>query len=308
MAPNKQEKTEALYQYLLATRILIVKSPQFLYFYIKISNMEKTKSELLAKAIRIDALKMVQRAHAQHIAAVFSIADIVAVLYSEILKINPKNPNADSHDYFILSKGHAGAAIYSVLAEKGFFPKQELETYGQPGTLLSEHVSSHGVPGIEWSTGSLGHGPSVGCGIAHAVKLDKKTNRVFVLIGDGESEEGSVWEAAAYANHFKLDNLTIIVDQNNQQALGDTEAIMSTASTLSQKWKAFGFETIEVNGHDHPQLINAFNQGTNGKPKCIIAHTIKGKGVSFMENNILWHYHDPQGELFEQALSELEKA
>lgn len=267
--------------------------------------MDIVSSHALSKKVRLDVLDMVYKAKAAHIGAAFSIADIVSVLYSSVLTINPKNPNDPNRDYFLLSKGHAGASVYSVLAELGFFPKSVLDTYEQNESLLSGHVSSFGVSGVEFSTGSLGHGPSIACGIAHALLMDKKPNRVFVLIGDGENEEGSVWEAASYANHFHLSNLTIIVDNNRMQAMGFSEEIMNQSSTIENKWKAFGFDVLSVDGHDHQALYDAFNKETTDKPKCVICNTVKGKGVDFFENNLKWHYSHPSEEEYKLAKAEL---
>jgi transketolase len=265
-------------------------------------------SIFLSKKVRIDVLEMINKANAQHIGPAFSIVDILTVLYSGILKFDPSNPKAKARDIFILSKGHAGAAIYATLAECGFFPVSWLEHYEENGGLLSGHVSSHGVPGVELSTGALGHGLSVGCGIAYGFKCDKKKNRVFVLIGDGENEEGSVWEAATFASRFHLDNLTVIVDRNRFQAMGKVDDIMACDSGLEKKWADFGFDTQTVNGHDHVALEAAFSKRVPGKPHAIIADTIKGKGVSFMENDLKWHYTSPKGEEYEKAKLELEEA
>ena len=264
-------------------------------------------SRELSKAIRLDVLKMVFQAKAAHLGSAFSVADILAVLYEKVLFATPKDPTNPNRDYFILSKGHAGAALYSALAEKGFFPKSWLDDYEKDGSLLSGHVSSHGVPGVELSTGSLGHGPSFGAGIAHALTLDGKANRVFVLVGDGETEEGSVWEAAAYASHFCLDRFTLIVDCNRMQALGDSKSIMSiTPRVLCSRFEAFGFSAVLVDGHDHDALERAFAHPHDKKPLCIIANTVKGKGVSFFENNLKFHYSAPNQTEYELALAELE--
>lgn len=262
-------------------------------------------SEELALRIRLHGLEMTHLSHSSHIAAVLSIADIIAVLYNEIMTIFPNNPKNDSRDRFVLSKGHAGAAVYAALAETGFFDVDELKTHSSDGSNLSGHVSHINVPGVELSTGSLGHGISVAAGMAMAAKLDNKKHRIFVLLGDGECNEGSVWEAALFANHFRLSNLTVIIDHNNMQGLGFCEDTLELIN-LANKWSAFGWSVAEVNGHNHAEMIEVFNRPVSDKPTCIVANTVKGKGVSFMENNILWHYRDPQGEFYEKALAELE--
>ncbi|MBP1629344.1 MAG: transketolase, beta subunit [Bacteroidetes bacterium] len=267
-------------------------------------NNEFMGSLELAKRIRIHAIEMTNRGNSSHIASVLSIADILAVLYNDAVNIDPNNPNDPLRDRVILSKGHAGAGIYAVLAEKGFIPKEELLTHSQNGSRLSAHVSHKNVPGVELSTGSLGHGLSVGVGMALAAKLDNKPYMVYVIVGDGECDEGSVWEAIMFANHFKLDNLCLIVDHNKMQSLTwceDTIAI----DPLAQKISAFGWDVFDIDGHNHRELHESICLERNNKPKCVIANTIKGKGVSFMENNIVWHYRSPQGEDYTNALNEL---
>ncbi|MDR2975902.1 MAG: transketolase [Streptococcaceae bacterium] len=261
-------------------------------------------SKVLAKRVRIDCLKMISRAHASHIASAFSLTDLLAVLYSDVLKYDINNPDWTDRDIFILSKGHAGAAVYATLAEVGFFSTKELENYYQNGSKFSGHVSHKGVPGVEVSTGSLGHGIGLAVGMALARKIDKSSSQVYVIVGDGECDEGSVWEAALFGHQFALDNLTVIVDRNHFQAMGRTEEIMSLVS-LTEKWKSFGWDTVEIDGNDHEQIKSAL-QRKSEKPQCIVANTIKGKGVSFMENNLLWHYRDPQDNYFDDALAELE--
>jgi transketolase len=264
-------------------------------------------SEQLAWKIRRHAVEMSHISKSSHIGSVLSVADIIAVLYNDIAQFDPKNPHCDARDRIILSKGHAGAAIYAALAEKSFFETSELATHYADGSRLSGHVSHKGVPGIEFSTGSLGHGLSVATGMAYAAKVDNKQHHVFVICGDGECEEGSVWEAALVAYHNKLDHLIAVVDNNRMQSLGFCDDIISL-SPLSDKWKAFGWNTICINGHDHNQLRKAFQAALqcNDVPSVIIAETIKGKGISFMENDILWHYRFPHdGGEYENALLEL---
>ncbi len=263
-------------------------------------------SENLAKSIRIHALKMTNSGNSSHIASVLSIADILSVLYGTILKIRPDQPDWDKRDRFILSKGHAGAGVYAALAETGFFPINTLKQHYQNGSSLSGHVSHKGVPGVELSTGSLGHGLGVACGIAFAAKLDKDEFRVFNLMSDGECDEGSNWEAALFASHHKLSNICNIVDYNKIQSLDSVESTLAL-EPFKDKWESFGWNTLEIDGHNHNDLFSALTS-FHEKPTCVIANTIKGKGVSFMENSILWHYRSPQGDEYESALSELEDA
>lgn len=262
-------------------------------------------SEQLAWRIRRHGIEMTHLSRGSHIGAVLSTADIIAVLYNDIMTIFPDDPKNDKRDRFILSKGHAGAAAYAALAEKGFFDIKELESHYTDGGRLSGHVSHKNVPGVELSTGSLGHGICVGAGMALAAKRDNKKHMVFVVVGDGECNEGSVWEAALFANHYRLSNLTVIVDHNKMQSLDFCEKTIELID-LGAKWRAFGWNVTEVDGHDHQQLRDVLSQKHNEKPTCIIAHTIKGKGVSFMENEVLWHYRDPQGDAYTNAIKELE--
>jgi transketolase len=261
----------------------------------------------LARRVRIHCLKMTSTGGGSHIGSTFSCADILSVLYSGVLRVDPSNPHAPSRDRFILSKGHAGGALYAVLAERGFFPVERLKTHYKDGSDLCGHVSHKGIPGVEISTGSLGHGLSIAAGMAFAARLDQLPHRIFTLLSDGECDEGSTWEAILFAAHHRLDNLVAIVDYNKIQSLG------SVANTLAlepfaDKWKSFGWSVSEVDGHD----ISAVTQVLSGvpleaaKPSCIIAHTIKGKGVSFMENTVLWHYRVAVGTEFQAALAELE--
>lgn len=265
-------------------------------------------SQKLAQKIRLHALRMTNMGGSSHIGSVLSMADILAVLYGQILKVDPKNPKWIDRDRFILSKGHAGAGVYAVLAERGFFPVEWLKTHYQNGSLLSGHVSHKGLPGVELSTGSLGHGLSVGTGMAYGAKLDRLKHRVFVLLSDGECDEGSNWEAILFASHHRLDNLVVIVDYNKIQSLKSVSETLELEPFRS-KWESFGWCVEEVNGHHHEEMTKAFMKVPFkvGKPSCILAHTVKGKGVSFMENNNLWHYRSPQGEEFENALNELNK-
>lgn len=263
-------------------------------------------SETLAKRIRRHAIDMVHKSYASHIASALSAADIIAVLYADILKIEPKDPQKADRDRYVMSKGHAGVAVYAALAETGFFPVEELTRYYANGSVYSGHVSHKGVPGVELSTGSLGHGMAVACGMAMAGKTAPKPYRVYVLVGDGECNEGVVWETALSASQYKLDNFTVIVDRNGMQAMGNCEELLQM-EPMADKWRSFGWTVIDVaDGNDHEQLRQAFAAPAEGCPKCIIARTVKGKGVSFMENNLLWHYRDPQGEFYQQAIMEIE--
>lgn len=264
-------------------------------------------SRSLAWHIRRDAIEMTHISHASHIGSALSCADIIAVLYADILHYDVKNPKREDRDRLVLSKGHAGSALYAALAEVGFFPKSELYTYDLNGSRLSGHISHKGVPGVEFSTGSLGHGVCVATGIAMAAKLDKKSYRTYAIVGDGECDEGSLWETVLFANQYRLQNYTIIVDRNNLQSLASCESTIELLD-LGQKFRDFGWNVVETDGHDHSKLKAAFlKRFNNDKPICVIAHTIKGKGISFMENQVLWHYRDPQGEFYEKAVQELEE-
>jgi transketolase len=266
------------------------------------------ESTELAQRIRKHALRMTSEGGSSHIGAVFSMADIVAVLYADVLDVRPQEPRWMDRDRFILSKGHAGAGIYAALAESGFFPVEQLSTHYQDGSLLSGHVSHKGIPGVEFSTGSLGHGLPVGAGMAYGASLDKRAHRVFVLLSDGECDEGSNWEAILFAAHHKLRNLLVIVDYNKIQSLASVADTIAL-EPFTDKWVSFGWEVREVDGHDHAQLKQVLDtQSTDGRPVCVIAHTTKGKGVSFMENTVLWHYRTAKGEEYARALQELEKS
>lgn len=262
-------------------------------------------SEELAYRIRRDAIEMVHKSHASHIGSILSAADIIAVLYTDIMNVDPTDPNKTDRDRFVLSKGHAGVAVYAALAEQGFFSTEVLRDYYGDGGTLSGHVSHFGVPGVELSTGSLGHGVAVACGMALAAKQREKPYHVYVVVGDGECNEGIVWETALIAKQFQLNNFTVIVDHNKMQAMGFCKEIINM-EPMEEKWRSFGWNVISVqDGNDHDQLRVAFARTAPCTPTCIIANTIKGKGVSFMENELLWHYRDPQGELYEQAVLEL---
>lgn len=262
--------------------------------------------DVLAKIIRAHALRMVHKSNASHIGSCLSMADILAVLYSKVLRLDPVRPEWPDRDRFLLSKGHAAAIMYAVLAEKGFFSRDKLMTYCQNGSKLMGHVSHH-LPGVELSTGSLGHGLPIGCGLALAAKRDVKNYRTYVLLGDGEMDEGSNWEAMLFAAHHGLDNLVAIVDYNKIQSFGFVKEVLDL-EPLVEKWQAFRWHVRIIDGHDHEQIIKSLSDlpATSGHPTVIIAHTIKGKGVSFMENQLAWHYKSPTDEQLAQALVELE--
>ena len=263
----------------------------------------------LAWLIRRNGLEMTHISRGSHIGSVFSVAEIIAVLYSSVLNVDPKEPKKPDRDRLILSKGHAGSAVYAALAETGFFPVEQLKTHYANGSILSGHVSHKGVPGVEVSTGALGHGLGIGAGMALGAKMDGARWRTYVVLGDGECDEGAVWEAALQAAQYRLDRLIAVVDYNHMQSLTTVDDTLRL-EPFEQKWKDFGWNAESVDGHDTDALLAAFarakeNAGSR-KPYVILAHTVKGKGVSFMENNILWHYRTPQGEEYDAALKELE--
>ena len=267
-------------------------------------------SEQLAWKIRRHGIEMTHLSGGSHIGAIFSVADIIAVLYTDVLNYRAREPKWEGRDRFVLSKGHAGASIYAALAERGFFEVEELKTHCANGSRLSGHVSHH-LPGVDFSTGSLGHGLSAAAGMAYALKKDRRSERTFVVLGDGECNEGSVWEAALFANHFRLNNLVAIVDHNHMQSLDFQENTLEMED-FGEKWKSFGWNVIEINGNNHDELKDAFSkaeknsQREDHKPTVIIANTIKGYGVSFMQNDILWHYRFPHdGWEYDCAVNEL---
>ncbi len=275
----------------------------------KSSDKEIARLKELAKTVRKTAVKMVHSARASHLGGALSMTDILTVLYGAVLKVDPKDPQKNDRDRFILSKGHACSAYYAVLCELGFFTREWIDSYCQNGSLLAGHATHCGVPGIEISTGSLGHGLPVGCGMALAAKLDRKTNRVYVLLGDGECDEGSIWEAALFAAHHKLGNLTVIIDYNKIQSLGSVKEVLGL-EPFADKWKSFGWSTLEVDGHSIEELLKAFDVAikTKDAPTCIIAHTVKGKGVSFMEHKLAWHYKSPSDDELAKAMQEIDAA
>lgn len=265
-----------------------------------------SKLEDQAKKIRQDIITMVGEAGSGHPGGSLSAADIVTALYFYIMRNDPANPKRPDRDRFVLSKGHAAPVLYAALAERGYFPKEEIHTLRKLGSVLQGHPDMNKVPGVEMSTGSLGQGLSVSVGMALAGKLDQKNYRVYTLLGDGEIQEGMIWEAAMAAAHFKLDNLTAFLDYNGFQIDGPVTDIMSP-EPVADKWKAFGWHVVEIDGHNMEEIIAAVEmaKATSGKPTMIVAKTVKGKGVSFMENQVGWHGVAPKPEEMERALAEL---
>lgn len=263
----------------------------------------------LSKLTRENALQMVVKSRASHIGSALSMTDILGVLYFDLMNIYPNDSKNENRDFFILSKGHACVSLYAILGLKGFFDLKDLETYGQNGSNFMNHIS-HKVPGVEFSTGSLGHGLPFATGIALGKKIKNKINKIFVLIGDGELDEGSNWEALLFAAHHKLDNLTIIIDYNNLQSLTTVKETLNLEPLVS-KFEAFGCNVNNIDGHNHKELYDVFKKAinnTNGKPTVVIANTIKGKGVSYMENEVKWHYSTPSHDELIQALKEIDNA
>lgn len=260
----------------------------------------------MSRRIRAHALRMAHHANASHIGGCLSMADLLAVLYSEVLRVNPARPHWEDRDRFILSKGHAAAILYAVLAERGFFSTALLDSYCGDGSPLMGHAS-HEVPGVELSTGSLGHGLPVGCGMALAGLRAGAPWRVFVLLSDGELDEGSNWESILFAPHHGLQNLVAIVDYNGIQSFGTVKEVLDL-EPLVEKWRACGWGVREIDGHNFDQIRGALAAVplSPGRPSVILAHTVKGKGVSFMEDRLLWHYRSPNAEQLAAALKEVE--
>lgn len=275
--------------------------------------MKITKVEALAekaRKIRIDLLQEVYYGKSGHIGSSLSCADILAVLYFNEMNIDPQDPKAESRDRFVLSKGHASEALYATLAERGYFPKEDLITFRHIDSPLQGHPDMNKVPGVDMTTGSLGQGLSAANGMAIASKIDKQGFRVYCLMGDGELEEGQVWEAAMTSSQYELDNICAIIDCNGLQLTGKTEEIKSlNYESIEQKFRSFGFNTIVIDGNNIESIMQAFSiaERTKGMPSAIIAKTIKGKGVSFMENNNEWHGKSLSDEDYKKALEELSK-
>ena len=269
---------------------------------------QTTKRELALKAaqIRLNILEAVHAAKSGHPGGSLSIADLLAYLYNKEMKIDPKNPKWEDRDRLVLSKGHTAPALYAVLAEQGFFPREELKKLRQVDSFLQGHPDMKHTPGVDMTTGSLGLGISAACGMALAAKIDGKDYRTYAILGDGETEEGQVWEAAMFAAHYKLDNLCVIVDWNGLQIDGPIAEVMNPAPH-DKKFEAFGFHVISIDAHDFDQIEAALAEAraTKGKPTAIIMTSVKGKGVSFMENQVGWHGSAPNDEQYAQAVAEI---
>ena len=271
--------------------------------------MENLQLKKIANEVRKNIVTGLHSAKSGHPGGSLSAADMVTFLYYEEMNVDAKNPKNPNRDRFVLSKGHAAPVLYGVLAEKGFIPKEDIVTLRKPDSYLQGHPDMKHTPGVDMSSGSLGQGVSTAVGMALAGKMDHKDYRVYTLLGDGEIEEGQVWEAAMFAGHRKLDNLVVIVDNNNLQIDGTVEEVCSPYP-IDKKFEAFNFHVIVINGHDFDEIRNALNEAKNtkGQPTAIIMNTVKGKGVSFMENQVNWHGAAPNDEQFAVAMEELEKA
>ena len=271
--------------------------------------MENLQLKKIANEVRKNIVTGLHSAKSGHPGGSLSAADMVTFLYYEEMNVDAKNPKNSNRDRFVLSKGHAAPVLYGVLAEKGFIPKEDIVTLRKPDSYLQGHPDMKHTPGVDMSSGSLGQGVSTAVGMALAGKMDHKNYRVYTLLGDGEIEEGQVWEAAMFAGHRKLDNLVVIVDNNNLQIDGTVEEVCSPYP-IDKKFEAFNFHVIVINGHDFDEIRNALNEAKNtkGQPTAIIMNTVKGKGVSFMENQVNWHGAAPNDEQFAVAMEELEKA
>lgn len=268
----------------------------------------KEQNALISTALEIrkDIVKMIHKSKSGHPGGSLSCTDILTALYFDEMNVDPKNPDKKDRDRFVLSKGHAAPALYATLSHKGFFDKSELDNLRQIDSLLQGHPDMKNIPGVDMSTGSLGQGFSVACGMAMASKLDNSQFRVYTILGDGEIQEGIVWEAAMSASHYKLDNLVAFLDFNGLQIDGKTTDVMNLGS-VSDKFKSFGWNVYEIDGHDFEQILSALDMArqSEGKPTMIVAKTIKGKGVSFMENEASWHGNAPNDEQLQKALESL---
>lgn len=266
----------------------------------------KQELAVIAAKIRLGVIEATHAAASGHPGGSLSIAEIMAYLYFEEMKVNVQNPKDENRDRFVLSKGHTAPALYSTLALKGFFPFEELKTLRQHDSRLQGHPDMKGIPGVDMTTGSLGLGISAACGMALAGKLDNKDYRVYTIVGDGESEEGQVWEASMFANHYKLDNLCVILDYNGLQIDGPVSEVIGPAP-FEPKLEAFGYNVITINGHDFDEIEAAFRAAREckGKPSVIVANTVKGKGVSFMENKVSWHGAAPKDPDYLTAIEEI---
>lgn len=270
------------------------------------NDIQKKQLQTIALKIRNDIIEQVHSAKSGHPGGSLSIADIITYLYFKEMNIDPDNPQAADRDRFVLSKGHTCPALYAALAERGYFSTELLKTFRGLDSILQGHPDMKHIPGVDMSSGSLGQGISAACGMALAAKLDKKDYRVYSILGDGEIEEGQVWEAFMFASHYKLSNLCAIIDRNGLQIDGRCEDVMST-EPLEDKMRAFGFNVLVIDAHDFDQIERAFEaaRAQKDKPTVIIANSVKGKGVSFMENVVSWHGSAPNDEQYEQALKEL---
>lgn len=266
-----------------------------------------TELSIIANKVRKNALTAVYSASSGHPGGSLSIAEILTLLYFEVMNVDPKNPKNPDRDRFVLSKGHTAPALYSVLALKGFFPIEDVATFRKIDSYMQGHPDMKHIPGVDMSTGSLGQGVSAAGGMALAAKLDNKSYRVYSILGDGEIEEGQVWEQAMFAAHYKLDNFTIFVDNNGLQIDGNVADVMNP-NPIDKKFEAFGWHVIKVDAHDFNALMDAINEAkaTKGQPTAVIMKSIKGKNVSYMENNASWHGSAPNKEQYEQAISELD--
>ena len=270
----------------------------------KLNELKKT-----ANNVRLSILEAVYNASSGHPGGSLSVADILTYLYFEEMNIDPKNPKDENRDRFVLSKGHTSPALYSVLAERGYFPKEDIKTFRRIDSYLQGHPDMKHIPGVDMSSGSLGQGMSAACGMALSAKISGKDYRVYAALGDGEIQEGQIWEASMFAAHYKLDNICIVVDNNNLQIDGKITDVMNP-NPIDEKFKAFGFEVMVIDGHDFEQIEAAYQKAraTKGKPFAIVAKTVKGKGVSFMENQASWHGTAPNQEQYEMAVKELTAA
>ena len=270
------------------------------------NQQQKTELQKIANKVRVDIIEEVHSAKSGHPGGSLSIADILTYLYFNEMNIDPKNPDMADRDRFVLSKGHTCPALYAVLAERGYFDVELLKTFRKIDSILQGHPDMKYIPGVDMSSGSLGQGISAACGMALSAKLDKKDYRVYAVLGDGEIEEGQVWEAFMFASHYKLTNLCAIIDRNGLQIDGKTSDVMST-EPLEEKMAAFGFNVIVADAHNFDEIEKAFAnaKAETEKPSVIIANSVKGKGVSFMENNVSWHGSAPNDEQYAQAIKEL---
>jgi transketolase len=273
----------------------------------ELTDRDVAQLEEIARRIRMRIVQTISTCGVGHPGGSLSAADILTTLYFHTLRIDPTNPGMPERDRFVLSKGHAASALYATMAERGFFPVEQLQTFGCIDSALQVHPDMHLLPGIEASTGALGQGISIALGMALAARLDGLTARIFCLLGDGECQEGQVWEAAEAAAHYRVDNLTVILDYNGVQLMGPLAEIMNM-EPMAAKWRAFNWEVFELDGHDIRQIVQALQQAraVKGKPCILIAHTVKGKGVSFMEGQSAWHGKPPSEQELAQALIELQ--